>query len=606
MKKLLTVLIVLSMTLSMLSLPAHAAAFPDIEGHWAQADIEAMAQAGYLNGYPDGTFRPDEPVTRAEFAKIICEAFDYATTAEGWRAFPDIEPGEWYAPYAPAYWTLVDWQLIKIENDYGWPEQLGNFDEYFYIFDANRPLTRIEAAQAIHYSTGVADGSEDDLCFELASGAADSADFIDNRGIAVLIGEVMIKGIMNGDGQGNFRPYETITRAEVCTIINRAITNGDRDNFFELIEMNVEYFNSIAEDEEAFSRILLAIQEGRLEDIENELDKMIIATVNGEPVSMADFDLLFYAQTANLWYILDVDWMDEPYYGSEPEFAGMTMGQIVTEGVLELLTKYAVLRQKASEYGIYDENIYRNMDIAQEIQDQMEYYGSPAAYEYWLDSIGASDLAMVKYIMLADFNHYAAMKLRDMGLLTVTDEDVNDNYIKASHVLIMTDGGTSEEEALAKANEVIERLKAGEDMADLIAEYGEDPGMEYQDYYIFTEGEMVEPFYEGAKALAPGEFSSEPVKTYYGYHVIFRYPISVDDIKNAARSLEQSKLEQLENSWLEEADVQIDDDAVEQAVKSIVRLMRLARGEIELTYYNNGEPVTVYYNPNEPSAETGN
>ncbi|MBD2465404.1 DUF1565 domain-containing protein [Oscillatoria sp. FACHB-1407] len=49
--------------------------FTDVRGHWAQAYIDALATRGIINGFPDGTFRPDAPVTRAQFAAIINKAF---------------------------------------------------------------------------------------------------------------------------------------------------------------------------------------------------------------------------------------------------------------------------------------------------------------------------------------------------------------------------------------------------------------------------------------------------------------------------------------------------------------------------------------------------
>ena len=45
--------------------------FKDINGHWAQSVIEKYANAGFVNGYEDGTFRPDEPMTRAEVLTLI-------------------------------------------------------------------------------------------------------------------------------------------------------------------------------------------------------------------------------------------------------------------------------------------------------------------------------------------------------------------------------------------------------------------------------------------------------------------------------------------------------------------------------------------------------
>ncbi len=47
--------------------------YNDITDHWAKENIEEMTQNGFLNGYPDGTFRPDEPIKRAESAEILCK-----------------------------------------------------------------------------------------------------------------------------------------------------------------------------------------------------------------------------------------------------------------------------------------------------------------------------------------------------------------------------------------------------------------------------------------------------------------------------------------------------------------------------------------------------
>ena len=47
------------------------AGFKDTTGHWAQAQIEQLAKLGILGGYPDGTFQPDKPITRAEVAAIV-------------------------------------------------------------------------------------------------------------------------------------------------------------------------------------------------------------------------------------------------------------------------------------------------------------------------------------------------------------------------------------------------------------------------------------------------------------------------------------------------------------------------------------------------------
>src|SRR5690554_3736890 len=64
----------------------------DIEGCWAEEAILALVNEGIITGYPDGTFKPEDPVTRAEFSKMIAKAFAIRTAGE--PVFSDIE-GNW-------------------------------------------------------------------------------------------------------------------------------------------------------------------------------------------------------------------------------------------------------------------------------------------------------------------------------------------------------------------------------------------------------------------------------------------------------------------------------------------------------------------------------
>ena len=83
-KKLLAALLAVCMVASMMLVPAMAAdegAFTDVSGdHWASDAIERWAGYGVLNGHDDGTFNPDGPMTRAQFAKFVVELIDRKST----------------------------------------------------------------------------------------------------------------------------------------------------------------------------------------------------------------------------------------------------------------------------------------------------------------------------------------------------------------------------------------------------------------------------------------------------------------------------------------------------------------------------------------------
>ncbi len=94
-KKILNGLFVLSAIL-MLSNPAHAFYSDMDENHWAYQSIKFLTEVGVVVGYPDGTYKPDIPVTRAEFASMAIKALgqeDATVTQE--IHFSDIKPDFW-------------------------------------------------------------------------------------------------------------------------------------------------------------------------------------------------------------------------------------------------------------------------------------------------------------------------------------------------------------------------------------------------------------------------------------------------------------------------------------------------------------------------------
>ena len=69
--------------------------FPDINNHWARPFIEGLAKRGILNGYPDGRFRPNNSVTRAEFAAIVTATFSQVTKKREYKPFNDVPSKHW-------------------------------------------------------------------------------------------------------------------------------------------------------------------------------------------------------------------------------------------------------------------------------------------------------------------------------------------------------------------------------------------------------------------------------------------------------------------------------------------------------------------------------
>ncbi len=84
------------------SLPERTVTFSDITGHWAEAEIEHAAALGWIHGYPDGSFRPDQSITRAEAMSMINRMLlrqpkDVDDLLEGMNIWYDnLDTSKWY------------------------------------------------------------------------------------------------------------------------------------------------------------------------------------------------------------------------------------------------------------------------------------------------------------------------------------------------------------------------------------------------------------------------------------------------------------------------------------------------------------------------------
>ena len=68
--------------------------FSDIKGHWAEANIQAWGDEGLIRGYLDHSFKPNTYITRAEFMNLVNGAFGYSGQAK--ITFNDVSESAWY------------------------------------------------------------------------------------------------------------------------------------------------------------------------------------------------------------------------------------------------------------------------------------------------------------------------------------------------------------------------------------------------------------------------------------------------------------------------------------------------------------------------------
>jgi hypothetical protein len=91
---------------------ANRSTFDDIKSHWAENEVEKMTTLGYLKG-SDGNFRPDESITRAEFVTLMVRILGLKTDKSETR-FTDVSSDDWFAPYIS---SAVSQKIVKGYDD---------------------------------------------------------------------------------------------------------------------------------------------------------------------------------------------------------------------------------------------------------------------------------------------------------------------------------------------------------------------------------------------------------------------------------------------------------------------------------------------------------
>lgn len=172
-----------------------AALFKDITGHWAKAAIEQAVKLSFINGYTDGTFRPNAQVTRAEFAAMLVRALDLQAKTGDKASFTDASsiPG-WASGFVA---TAVEAGILKGYED--------------HTFRPGKPINRSEIAVMITRA----------LAWQ--ADPAKKSSFADRDLIPAWahpsVAMAAEAGIIKGRGANQFAPSANATRAEAVTLL---------------------------------------------------------------------------------------------------------------------------------------------------------------------------------------------------------------------------------------------------------------------------------------------------------------------------------------------------------------------------------------------------
>lgn len=178
--------------------------FADVQGHWAQAYITALAKRSIISGFPGGTFHPDDPVTRVQFAAIIDKAFT-PSAKQKTAQFKDINSSFW------------GYTAIQSAARGGFMRGYPNGD-----FRPNQVIPRVEALVALSSGLNFNAGSTSVL-----SKYQDGAQ-IPSWATSAVAAATQRKIVVNYPALVQLNPTRKATRAEVAAFVYQAMVNAGK------------------------------------------------------------------------------------------------------------------------------------------------------------------------------------------------------------------------------------------------------------------------------------------------------------------------------------------------------------------------------------------
>jgi len=181
--------------------------FKDMDdNHWACEAIIELVDRGIINGYPDKTFKPNEKVTRSEFAKMMTKALDLESTSAT-QTFVDVPPTSW------------DFKVVEAAKNYLTGYKTSDGKMYFY---GTRPAVREDMAvalvKALRLTVEKENGQLKNIFKDYDEISPNLRDYI----YTAYKHEIMI------GSDGKFFPQKNLTRAEAAMLILRTLYKAEK------------------------------------------------------------------------------------------------------------------------------------------------------------------------------------------------------------------------------------------------------------------------------------------------------------------------------------------------------------------------------------------
>jgi len=193
-----------------LSVPAFASQYSDLTNHWAKSYMEALAASGYLNGYTDGTMKPDKTITYCETLALLSR-FYILTDLQTEMIASKYETTVKAAVPSTLSWAYGNIEIclaagIITESELKTITFTDNIKKEQLAVYLVRAIQMTGAANSLSGST---------LSFA-------DADTVTAASVG-SVAELALLGVVKGDNNNNFAPQSTVSRAVVATMMSRTI-----------------------------------------------------------------------------------------------------------------------------------------------------------------------------------------------------------------------------------------------------------------------------------------------------------------------------------------------------------------------------------------------
>ena len=315
----------------------------DLEGHWAQKEVEAAVASGWVDGYPDGSFKPEKSITRAEFTKMLLDAIHLTPDSElvAWMKVHATMEDIWGNPteYAPklydmsGHWlTSQGWLDAALYSGMVVPDDYNGKN-----FRPEKAIARYEIALMTDRALGLVYPASQPVEGELPF--TDKEEILD--WMKGYVNESVKAGVLKGYPDGSFQPNKTSTRAEAVVMIQRMLEKME-----EGLNPDITVVARYEEDYEENGENRKIVQEEETDQIQLQVvDNVIYASLNDmydvemgliKRYGKESVDKLSFAwwpiQQEVIAYVTNINtWVDYSYQMGNKEYCWRSNGILKTE-----------------------------------------------------------------------------------------------------------------------------------------------------------------------------------------------------------------------------------------------------------------------------------